>query len=632
MAINNDIKDQSNAGMAGAQAAPQQQQTAFSAGAGAAAKRGNFITNVLAMSGNYVAQHSGGEYFNKMREIIEKSTGECLMEGLVGRTYGLNSKEYSTKFSVIAISVALETHPNLVAYHTLLLEATGEKLQPENIQMNGRNIFVRRVTGDAVDSRVITNVHEVVSRVNGQAEILNAGAQVIPSFVKIDDKDTIEAIVRNAAMACVSQIQRYTQSYEVICLADVPRDMRMELNVVTSNSTSYDELGNPVRSSAVLTTNFVTPNARRDNRQMLDIVNVEDNSLKFAEVTGFLNPIWYPGDMSGVMYHTPQQQQAARPKLAAEFVVTGIRTPAANSPAAVLLALASSYAMADDNKWIQLLFPVGQRPEEDKTRDIGNLNIICDIFNEKQNGIFGSPASVASMNGDPFKISQYLSSCFVPGMVLSLDCLEAGTSSWYTNLFVAAGAGDQDAINTIIASCDELTDGHFSTLYNRADPIISNMIRVPVGHYLVDGKKRDIRDVDLTYIAGVFATNPAQIHEYNSTFVLRQGFDEPTLLAQREGFIAHALRDQLEITAYARRCSLGGKFLQAFSAAIAATHVNTVVQTPLSVEQFRQGTPAADFISQALVTGTHTFNSMGGGAPRLMFGNMANMGISNFRR
>jgi len=460
--------------------------------------------------------------------------------------------------------------------------------------------------------------------------VLNAGAQVVPSSITVEMLDQIQAVLRNAAMACVAQISRYTGSFDQICLTDIPKDMRLEVNVVTGGQTTYDEIGNPIRSSAILALNFVN-NVQRQ-RQSLDIVNVDDNSVKFGEVCGFLNPVWAPQSGGGFSYQAPQQQMQSTPKLAAEFVVTAVRTPVANSSASVLLALSSAYVLADDNKWIQLLFNNTMRGEEIETKDIGNLNTICDIFNEKKNGIFGSPSSINTLNGDPFKISQYISSCFMPGMMLSLDCVEAGTSSWYTNLYVAAACGDQNAINTIIESADELTDGKFSSYYSPNEPIIVGMTRVPMGYYVQDKTRRDIRDVDLTYISHVFGSNPAQIHEYNSTFVPRAGFDEPTLLAQREGFIAHALRDNLEITAYARRVTFGGGFLRALSQAIAACHINTVVSTPLSVEQFRQGTPAADYINQALVSGTKTFNSFASQAPRLMFGNMAPMGISGFRR
>lgn len=162
--------------------------------------------------------------------------------------------------------------------------------------------------------------------------------------------------------------------------------------------------------------------------------------------------------------------------------------------------------------------------------------------------------------------------------------------SWTTNVFIRAYMGDRDAIMEVANALDGLTDGHFSQMFDVAKhAIFTSMIRIPTGVYYVNGKKRDIRDYDLTAMCNRFASNPQEIHNWINTFDLNRGVSEPTLVTTREGYIEHAISNQCEINSYARRLTFGAEFLAAFSSAIAACKVNTQVNTPLAAEQLRIG-------------------------------------------
>jgi len=270
-------------------------------------RRAGFLENIQRMSSGYVSQYSNSEYFNKMREAVSKSAAECLQEGLVGNVFGINGKEYGLKFSAIVLAISFKERPNLVSYHTLLLEATGEKLKGETIALSGKQVFVRRVTSDAIDPVLIRQVHDVIGRAHNGAQVLYAAAQVVPATIQITDDDTINAIIRNAAMACVSQIQRATKTFEKIDLNDLQNDYRMEVQVVNGNQSSFDEVGNPIRASFSIATNFVNSTQRRDPRQQLDLVNVDDGTVKFSDLTGFVNTVWNPQTSGLALFGQPQQ-------------------------------------------------------------------------------------------------------------------------------------------------------------------------------------------------------------------------------------------------------------------------------------------------------------------------------------
>ncbi len=592
---------------------------------------GNFTSILSGLANNYVVQGAGGEYFIKMRDAMALCAKNLVQDGLTVKFYSLNRQEHQNlRFSALVLALSIDELPNHVAYHTLVLEGTGDRPKPEMVQIDNRQVAINKVTSDAVDSILMDLIHNVVIRNNENKICLSAASQVVNSTISSEPKDAsiTENIIRNAAMACVSQILQETDKFEMLSLFDFPRDSRMVIDVVVGNNSVYDDVGSPQRASAQLSMSIVNNNQRRALRDQLDTLNNEDGTIRICDVAGFLNPVWAPMQDTQLLYRQPGQQIQV-PKLAAEFVITGVRTPYATSPAAVLMAISTAYALMDDNKWMQLLLPTGvQKQDKGDLTDIGSLNIVCDTLNQNINNMFGSPVDVSTMAGDLVKISQYIARMFKDGMLLSIDCPESGPQSWYLNVFVAAAMGDLNATNTIVKAADELTGGHFSSYYKGGNLFCSN-IRVPLGYYMSGNVKRDIRDIDLTAICKLFASNPEQIHEYNSTFVPRMNHSEPTLLAQREGFIKHALRDQCDITGYAQRLTFSNEFLGPFSQATAAAQLNTVVNTPLTVDQLRHGTPTPDYVNNALMKGTRTFSNNGGFAsgPRHGFGNQAAFGI-----
>lgn len=568
--------------------------------------------------GSPVAAGIGGEYMIQFRQALA-NVFKDIAPSVEVRILTLNRQNTpSLRFSALIVACRIpDTSSNVVAFHTLILEATGEKLQPVMRNVDNQQTRITLVTSDAYDEVLRTLAFDAVSESSPGATIIAAEGEVIPGHVQPADKETIENIARNSAMACYSEISIAVGGFNPLNLATVERDCRFNIDVAFGNNQVNDIVGMPQRASAVITYNSVRKgNASNWN---VDTINVPDNYARVCELTGFLNPIWAPlapPNMYGAgIYGAYQNQPMPTQKFAAEFVITSVSTEYASSPAAVLLAVSSVLAVVDNDTWAQGLLPRGgQRSGQVDLNDIGVLNITANLANEKEHGDFGTPVNTSEMRNEPSEASRYISALFQPGVAVSMDCPEAGPSSWYTSVFALAANGSPEAAARIYDAAEELTNGNFAKYFKRSDRIFSNSTRVPLGYYLQGDRKMDIRTIDYIAIAALFANNPQMIHEYSNTFVPRQGVSPIRNLSIRENMIMLALNDQAVITSYAARVTFSDAFVTALSSAIADCSLLVSVNTPLTADQLRSGVAAPDFISKSLTRGTHTFNGMSGGS------------------
>lgn len=594
-------------------AQPQRQQAAQNL-------TGDFFTTLRGIGGGLVAQGIGGEYYSKFRETTEKIASDLILRGVEMNIIGLTRQEYDNlRFSTMVLVFSLSDVENVVAYHTLILEATGEKLKPEIRNIDNQQVRVNYVTGDANDTALADLVSRAVQENWPNASAYANGATVVPDTIDASSLDQVTNIIRNAAVAGVSAVQTVSGNTNPVALNTIQRDTSLVLDMVTGNACCYDAVGNPQRSSI-----SVSVSVRRKNRMQADpsVVNAPGDTIKICDVSGFVNPIWAPigQGVDGFGYINPQAQ-VPQGKLVAEYVITGVHTPYAQSPSAVALALASVLLVSDNNNWVQGLIPKSFGQKNDAT-DLGALNVICNIGNETNNGMWGSVVDTEGMGNDLVKFNKYVGQLFRPGTIISIDCPESAPQSWYLNIFAAAAMGDGSAAAAVAEAFDELTDGNFSRFFPEGGSLFNNVTRIPMGYYLDGNKtKRDIRDVDLVMVANAFRSNPENIHAYNDTWVSRPNSGPITNLAKREGIIGHILREQYAITGYAMRCTFSADTITALSKALQCVKVNTVVNTPLSVDALRTGTPAPDYVSGSLVSTGQTYMNSGAvvGRPGMAF-------------
>lgn len=609
--------DNDNTNQSTQQAAPQQAAQSSQGNQEPRKAAGFWSFHQQNVVNNPVAAGVGGEYFTKMRtqlaEIYKDIAG-----GVDVRIISLNRQNMpALRFSALVVACRMpEINKQAVAFHTLILEATGEKLQPAVRQIDNQQVRVNRVTSDAYDEVLYKTAFDAVTAEFANSFIYSADAMVVPANVNVEKKEVVENLARNAAMACVSVINAVTSNFGELNLAYMDRDCRFVIDVTFGNHQVYDVVGNPQRSSVLIGYSSQKKNANSLGGGA-ETVNIQDSVVRICELSGFLNAIWAPTEQQGGLgFHGYMNPNIPVPtqKFAAEFVITSVRTDYATSPAAVLLAMSSFLALVDNDTWIQALLP---KPNAHHAAggnkiditDIGALNITANIANQTDKGGFGTEMGVSDMKGDIGLINKYLVSIFRPGVVISMDCPEAGPASWYMSVFAAAASGDQEAYNQIYQAAQELTNNQFERFFKQGDQMFTNIVRVPLGHYKLNDTLQDIRNIDYTAIANLYKSNPSMIHDYSNTFVERPGVSAARNLAIREGIIMHALNEQAEITGYAARVSVSDGFVRALSSAIAECNLPVTVNTPLNSDQLRTGTAAPSFIQSSLSHNTRTFQT-----------------------
>lgn len=570
-----------------------------------------------------VAAGVGGEYFTRFRTAINELFKD-IVEGVELKIISLNRQNsQEMRFSAIVVAVRMpNVSGNVAAFHTLILEATGEKLTPRMVTMDNQQVRVNMVTGDAFDEVLQKKAFDAVSSEFPSCHIYSADAMVVPSHVQPPQVTAVgsgnintefENVARNAALACVSTINGVTGNFGDLNLAQMDPDCRFVIDVTFGNHQVVDIVGNPQRASVLI--NYTSQKKNANNFSGLRTVNVADSVAQICELSGFLQPIWSPLYQHQNFGFQPagHAQNMPTQSFVAELVITSVRTEFATSPAAVLMAISSILSLVDGDTWIQGFLPKSKgvgKGDVDIT-NIGALNIPANIHREEDLNGFGREVNVEKFANDIPKINAYLTALFQQGLVVSLDCPEAGSQSWYLNVFAAAASGDQDAAQQIFDALQELTDNHFGSHFDLdKNPMFTNIVRIPGGRYRAsDGSIQDLSNIDLTAICNLYKNDPAVIFEYSNTFVNRPGVSPERNCAIREGIIQDACNQSAIIDRYSARVTFSDEFVLAISRAIGQMNIPTTVNTPLNADELRSGVPAPDYVKRSLTSGTSTYRS-----------------------
>lgn len=583
-----------------------------------------------------IAAGAGGEYFTTLRTKlaeIYKDIAAGVDVKLIGLTRQQNPE---LKFTAMVVAICMpNVDPSVVGFHTLLLEATGEPLTAVVRTYDNMPVSVRRVPSDAWDSVLQKLAYDAVQAAFPNAGVYPSSAMVVPRTVSVEDKEVITNIARNAALACVNTINTITKNYGDLDLTKMDRECRLVIDVAFGQHQVRDVVNAPQRSSVLIS--FSSSKKNQNQYAGGDVVNAADVSEKICEVSGFVTPVWAPVDpQAGYGFPGYFNPNVPRPtqKFVAELVITSIRSPFAVSLPAVLLGFSSVFGLVDNDNWLQAFLPRQGgygRAEQGKVdiTDIGALNITANIGNELDKGGFGGAVDLSTFGNNYQEINKYLVSLFQQGLAISIDCPEAGEQSWYLAPFAEAALGNLDAYDQIYDSAMELTNGNFEKYFPHGTPMFTNVARVPLGYYMAGNQTQDIRNIDYTAVANMFANNPQTIHEYSNTFVDRPGAHAVRNLAIREGIISEACQGSVEFTGYALRPTLATEFIVGLSKAIADCKLPVNVNTPLSADQMRIGVPSPSFLKQSVASGTRTFT---GGFDQARPQQFAWRGHSGFRR
>ncbi len=489
-----------------------------------------------------------------------------------------------------------------VAYHILMLEATGNRLEPIIDNDRGVQVEILRPTEVAIDNELMRLASELVSNTYPRLPIRYTDATVVPENFKADDEKALYELALNTGLAVSQELRVNSSDFHDINIVEfVPQDSRLHINIKFTPNQINNMVGDPMRSD--VTVNFTSS---RQKEAKFASVNSGNRDQTLNEVSGFVDlvPTLAPQANPG-FYGMPTNQPTQR--YAARLVLTNLSSNFAYTPGGMLLALLTAMQVGENNNWTQAFRPLATRAGELDMRDIGALNIEANIMNEP--GEYGTPIDTKAEDFDLRALGQLVGNLVRPGMMVSLDCPIAGPQTWYTSIFRGASNNIPEARAVLLNAANQLTNGNFEKIFPHNSPVfVDQGNRVHLGYWTdVKGIKRDIRDFDLLAVSNLQGrSNPRQIREWAKTFV------DPTTslearLQKRKQMIMAMSGETAVFTGFAERVTFSGAFLDAFSKACNATNLPVSVTTPLSSADLNYQRPVADFASAAMMAPQSVF-------------------------
>lgn len=552
----------------------------------------------------------GSEYYTKLKKALQEVYMSANPDVEISLLDLDNGTETVLAYSSIIVAIRMNKNSSMgVAYHIAIVEASGDKLQPIVVNNNNMQIEILRVTSDALDSVLLDKAHRKVSVAFPNVDVFYTEGTVIPVTFNPDDKTAIHELALSMGLACNTELAIRTSGFRDFNIAEVTRDSTLVVDQFYGPKPLVNAVQQPLRSDISL----VFSSRKNQNVQRgMQSVNAGDRDFTISSLSGYIDLIYSPvAPMGSFNPYMPQQAMATQ-KYVPRMVVTDIRSNFSYTPGSILLALATSLSLKQDNNWIQYFRPTIGNPNEVNLRDVGALNIEGNLANEPTG--FGARINTTADAFNLIELGQYLSALIQPGLVMSIDCPEASPQSWYLSVFAAAAEGQQAAYNLIYDSANRLTNGFLEKHFPKgAKMFVEEMNRVHLGTWTDrNGKVCDIRDIDYLAVCNLAGDrNPTVIRDFSDTFYRTQ-YPLDLRLHSRRKIIQNLTNETANFTGFAKRVTFSASFMEALNKAILETGLAVRVNSPMTGNDFSAQRGVGTFTQDAMMSNNNSFFNTAG--------------------
>ena len=451
----------------------------------------------------------GSEYVNKLSQAIVEvykqiPVSERPKVSILDKTV-IGNLGYSS------IVMHHKTTSGVINYFIALLEGTGDlpKTAEQIIaevsaasKQTGQIPYVF-TTSDAIDSIL----HEEVLRAlhieySANDEFKSVDAVVVPATQHDNENIAINiaAIGFNAVTIDGLLSDGKVADFNITLAKRKSPNTMLRFDSNMFKQTVTNEVDAPVRADWQIELNAISANNN------IISPNMRDGKIKLTHVAGFTDAI--PEEIA--VPTMPGMPVTTQLRLHPHHIVTsnGVQTP---TPAMMLLGVVSSLVMTNESMWLAALLPEDGKKALHNT---GALNLITNLEGE-QNGI----GKVLDLSKNKITVDgayALIKQMFTLGSIVSYDVESYGPQTYYTSaLAVAAEPGQSQAklaaASDIIDAANWLTNGNFPDDFNPNEIFTSAGVVVPLGKWSDKTGERDIRDIDLSFIA----TNSGEIETIN---------------------------------------------------------------------------------------------------------------------
>lgn len=560
-----------------------------------------------------IARNLGSENFNKITEKLSEFFKSTENSNFDVKILALDkANEPALVFSVIIVTARFKNDPEKkVAYHVLIVEATGKKLDPYKVQMMNKEVQIQRYTGFAMDIKLSQMAAEKVRQAYPGHRSHFIDACVVPETFDPEDQRHMHMLAFNSSWAAGTELLIRTNGFKDMNLADYSNDINLGLSLNFDKQQISDVVGLPMRSD------FSISFDSRQNRKMQEdrnIVNNGDRESQIAMLGGYVDLIIPTPSNHGnlLQYQNPMMMKQ---RYAARLVLTNLISNDALTPASVLLYIGTLLCLNDNNNWIQVFRSRDTSKKEIDFYDIGALNIDANIYNEPSG--YGSKIDTKPDTFTTQDMGNLISSLVRQGMMLAVDCQVNGSQYWYLSMFSQAARKNKHAYTRIYEAANQLTNGAFGNMFAFGEQMFvdeNNFIHA--GYWTdKDGVKRDLRDFDLLAVCNIIGdTDPKFISDFSDTFY-QTGYNWEIRLDARKNMIDALTKHTAVYTGIHHRVTFSDKFIEALSTGIGATGFKLTLENMSTINDFINTRAYANFVDNALIQPNSGFfvpNSFGG--------------------
>ena len=512
-------------------------------------------------------------------------------------------------FSAIVSSLkrGLEVH-----YYTVMIEATGDRPEPQTAQrimmevndlkqirgaaQNRRGIWV---TADANDGVYHQRIQEYLATKYGKDGIdyIDVGTLIVPNIANLTDGSLARNIAANAQQACIFS-------------AELSENENIDLNIVKAKQEepglmfsliadtgivgNHDEVGNPIRSDIHMGLIAKIGNGSSSAGASL---NAAEHEKMLIDISAYVEP--FPEKVN-----LPGMTAAGMPIQAIRFHPHIVLTRMAlhdKTLGFLLAGIASSTAAINPEIWMASVIP--QNAKAAKLRNPGALNKIANL-----NGVEGV-VDLMDKSLTPDERVALINQLYMASPFFSFDVDITSPQGFYTYP-LAVGAMSQAGVNRdnarqdIVEAASWLTDGIFPQNYPLNKIFATDAVIIPTGRWH-DGstnEERDIREIDLTMI-----TTLTEDEKIWAQWVMSYENPESCFL-ERVDIINRIMPDAV-ITGKAYRVTFHPEFITTLTSAVKAAGMSTQVDPLMTFNRGIDITAAATTFAHAGISQIPTFQT-----------------------
>lgn len=446
----------------------------------------------LTFSNNTLSLMSAGQGSEYTSSIAKALAGiyENSQKAVKPVIHILDKEILNTAYSAIIVSMQMK---DKIPYYVILLEATGRKpLTAQEIiseyttfmkMNNGRhNIYTADV---AIDDVLHTHIRTILGAHYKSGTFTSVDGIVLHTGHGELERITpmLATIAYNACyLECVMESEELKDlNIEAAVNENRNKRLQFESSTIKTTKSALNEVDMPCRSDWKIDLCSV------DNLNNIVSVNLQNTKSIITRVGGFVDalPEEVPVNENGVV----KSELRFRPHII-------ITSNSSEKPTVgfALLGLISATVMSKQSMWLGALRPAGKI-------NVGSLNIVSKI-----DGGVGERLDLSNKKYTPDEVFAAIMKMFPLDPVVSMDIEAFGPQTYYTSvLSTAASPIDSDdrrnACNYIINTAAWLTNGKFPTDFNPNKIFAYEGVVVPTGTFNDKNGDKDIREIDLTYLA-----------------------------------------------------------------------------------------------------------------------------------